>query len=122
MKNIPSIQLQPFSKLLEKATTILGISTAGSFRAPALDGEIVYSKNNVCVHQAITNKPVPGYFSLRCSTAETVSEELVASRGVVVLLVLLLLLPCEVGFWVIDCRGASECDLALWVEAETEID
>lgn len=64
---------QPLSKMLEKATSLLGISNTP--KAPALDGEIVYSKNNVCVHQAGSDDPAPGYLSLRCSTSDTVSHK-----------------------------------------------
>lgn len=77
LERFPSISglQQPFSKLIEKATTALrfSVSNQNSLRAPALDGEIVYSKNNVCVHQLGTSEPVPGYLSLRCSMADVVS-------------------------------------------------
>lgn len=63
---------QPLSKMFEKASSLLGLSNTA--KAPALDGEIVYSKNNVCVHQTGSDEPAPGYLSLRCSTAEKVSE------------------------------------------------
>lgn len=64
---------QPLTKLFERASSILGISSPGAIKAPALDGEIVYSKNNVCVHQLGSEEPAPGYLSLRCSISEKVS-------------------------------------------------
>lgn len=67
----PKFQLQePFSKMIERAGSLFGISS--SVKAPALDGEIVYSKNNVCVHGSEGNGPVPGYLSLRCSLPHAV--------------------------------------------------
>ena len=64
---------QPLSKMFDKATSLLGLSNTP--KAPALDGEIVYSKNNVCVHQAGSDDPAPGYLSLRCSNSENVSTD-----------------------------------------------
>ncbi|KAF6039399.1 TBC1D16 [Bugula neritina] len=67
--SIPKLSIQqPFSKIIEKATSLFNIST--DVKVPALDGEIVYSKNNVCVHQVGGEERVPGYLSLRCSITE----------------------------------------------------
>jgi len=69
--SIPKLSIQqPFSKIIEKATSLFNIST--DVKVPALDGEIVYSKNNVCVHQVGGEERVPGYLSLRCSITEMV--------------------------------------------------
>lgn len=62
---------EPFSKIFEKASSLLALFS-GAPKAPALDGEILYSKNNVCVHQIGSEDPVPGYLSLRCSISEMV--------------------------------------------------
>lgn len=61
--------------MFEKASSLLRFSNS-SAKAPALDGEIVYSKNNVCVEQTGrsggSESRVPGYLSLRCSATEQV--------------------------------------------------
>ncbi|XP_071796774.1 TBC1 domain family member 16-like [Asterias amurensis] len=57
------------SFLLKKFSDFLGISDPEYVKAPPLDGEIIYCKNNVCVHPpsnlAKTAEHYPGYLTLR---------------------------------------------------------
>lgn len=78
------MQLVPFTRLLQRASNLLGLSgnslPAAAHRAPPpIDGEIVYSKNNVCIHQASSGdlRQIPGYFTLRCQSDEVCGTTLV---------------------------------------------
>jgi len=60
--------------LFRKATNLLGFGWDKT-RRPALDGEIIYCKNNVCVHPpANLNKSAadhfPGYLNIRSQDDE----------------------------------------------------
>ena len=63
-----------FSNLFRKATNLFGLSGPDRLRPPPLDGEIVYCKNNVCVHPpANLNKNgdhYPGYLNIRSQDDE----------------------------------------------------
>ncbi|KAL5019137.1 hypothetical protein ScPMuIL_004859 [Solemya velum] len=58
-----------FSSLVRKATNFLGFGGEDSLKPPPLDGEIIYCKNNVCVHPpaplTLDSEHHPGYLSLR---------------------------------------------------------
>jgi len=62
--------------LFRKATNLLGFGGDDSrTRPPPLDGEIIYCKNNVCVHPpAVLNKSTtdhfPGYLNIRSQDDE----------------------------------------------------
>jgi len=62
--------------LFRKATNLLGFSGDDSkTRPPPLDGEIIYCKNNVCVHppanlQKKTTDHFPGYLNIRSQDDE----------------------------------------------------
>ncbi|KAK6169034.1 hypothetical protein SNE40_020163 [Patella caerulea] len=57
-----------FSSIFKKATNLLGIGT-DSVKSPPLDGEIIYCKNNVCVHPpaplTLEVEHHPGYLTVR---------------------------------------------------------
>jgi hypothetical protein len=62
---------------IRKASNLLGLGgdTGGRLRPPPLDGEIIYCKNNVCVHPpANLNKSssdhYPGYLNIRSQDDE----------------------------------------------------
>jgi len=62
--------------LFRKATNLLGFGGDDSTsQAPPLDGEIIYCKNNVCVHPPAnlnksTNDHFPGYLNIRSQDDE----------------------------------------------------
>ncbi|XP_071106682.1 TBC1 domain family member 16-like isoform X2 [Haliotis cracherodii] len=57
-----------FSNIFKKATSLLGIG-GDALKPPPLDGEIIYCKNNVCVHPpaplSLDAEHYPGYLTLR---------------------------------------------------------
>ncbi|XP_022093550.1 TBC1 domain family member 16-like [Acanthaster planci] len=69
------------SFLLKKFSDFLGISDPEYIRAPPLDGEIIYCKNNVCVHPpsslAKTAEHYPGYLTLRSQGNGRVASSLI---------------------------------------------
>jgi len=64
------------TSLFRKATNLLGFGGDDSrLRPPPLDGEIVYCKNNVCVHppsnlNKSTSDHFPGYLNIRSQDDE----------------------------------------------------
>ncbi|KAK3089568.1 hypothetical protein FSP39_004673 [Pinctada imbricata] len=69
-----------FSSIFKKATHLLGLGT-DNLKPPPLDGEIIYCKNNVCVHPP---RPLsvmdpeqhhPGYLTLRSQSDEVCTGE-----------------------------------------------
>lgn len=67
------------SDFIRKATNLLGFgSDAGRYNPPPLDGEIIYCKNNVCVHPPANlnksaNDHYPGYLNIRSQDDEVSS-------------------------------------------------
>ena len=61
---------ESLSKLVGKATSLFKFSSNNASKAPVLDGEIVYCKNNVCIHSSGSTEPIPGYLSLHCSVPQ----------------------------------------------------
>ena len=61
---------ESLSKLVGKATSLFKFSSSNASKAPVLDGEIVYCKNNVCIHSSGSTEPIPGYLSLHCSVPQ----------------------------------------------------
>lgn len=63
-----------FSNLVKKASNFLGLGSPESPSAPPLDGEIIYCKNNVCVHPPASLCPdvehYPGYLNIRSQDDE----------------------------------------------------
>ena len=64
--------------IFKKATTLLGIGS-DHLKPPPLDGEIIYCKNNVCVHPPATlaiqsEEHHPGYLTLRSQNDDDVSN------------------------------------------------
>ena len=57
-----------FSTMFKKATNLLGIG-GSDLKPPPLDGEIIYCKNNVCVHPpaplTLDSEHHPGYLNIR---------------------------------------------------------
>lgn len=55
--------------MFRKASSFLGFSNTDSLKPPPLDGEIIYSKNNVCVHPpaplSLDVEHHPGYLTIR---------------------------------------------------------
>ena len=72
----PSMAL---SSLFKKASNLLGLSSPE--KPPPLDGEIVYCKNNVCVHPpAVLSSEVehyPGYLNIRSQDDEVLGHTLI---------------------------------------------
>lgn len=70
-----------FTSLFKKASHLLGFSTHESLRPPPVDGEIIYCKNNVCVHPPVSlgtdTKPIPGYLNVRCQGDEIIGSTLI---------------------------------------------
>ncbi|GAB1597558.1 TBC1 domain family member 16-like isoform X1 [Argonauta hians] len=58
-----------FGSMFRKASNFLGFSNTDTLKPPPLDGEIVYSKNNVCVHPpaplSLDAEHHPGYLTIR---------------------------------------------------------
>jgi hypothetical protein len=63
-----------FSSLFKKASTFLGLSSPETGKSPPLDGEIIYCKNNVCVHPPVPLRQAsqhhPGYLTIRTQNDE----------------------------------------------------
>ncbi|KAK3598747.1 hypothetical protein CHS0354_028799 [Potamilus streckersoni] len=63
--------LMAFSNIFKKATSLLGLGT-NNLKPPPLEGEIIYCKNNVCVHPpaplSLDTEHHPGYLTLRSHT------------------------------------------------------
>lgn len=62
--------------IFKKATSILGLGSE-HLKPPPLDGEIIYCKNNVCVHPPATlavdsEEHHPGYLTLRSQNDDDV--------------------------------------------------
>jgi len=67
-----------FSSIFKKASNLLGLSSPTNLKPPPLDGEIIYCKNNVCVHPPATlnsdkDEHHQGYLTLR-STSDKVIQ------------------------------------------------
>ncbi|XP_059157121.1 TBC1 domain family member 16-like isoform X2 [Physella acuta] len=64
-----------FSNIFKKASNLLGIGGTDSLRPPPLDGEIIYCKNNVCVHPPasllLETEHHPGYLTLRAQQSQS---------------------------------------------------
>jgi hypothetical protein len=65
------------TSLFRKATNLLGLGgdSGSPSRPPPLDGEIIYCKNNVCVHPPAnlnkgTGEHFPGYLNIRSQDDE----------------------------------------------------
>ena len=67
-----------FSTFFKKATNLLGLSSPESARPPPLDGEIIYCKNNVCVHPPALLRAeadhYPGYLNIRSQSDEVFQQ------------------------------------------------
>lgn len=63
-----------FSTIFKKATNLLGIG-GSDLKPPPLDGEIIYCKNNVCVHPpaplTMDSEHHPGYLNIRSQMEKT---------------------------------------------------
>ncbi|XP_021367695.1 uncharacterized protein LOC110459663, partial [Mizuhopecten yessoensis] len=66
--------MMAFSTIFKKASNLLGIGS-DSPKHPPLDGEIIYCKNNVCVHppapMTMDTEHHPGYLTLRSQHEES---------------------------------------------------
>ncbi|XP_076461317.1 uncharacterized protein LOC143293874 [Babylonia areolata] len=62
------------SNIVKKASNLLRLSGSDSPKPPPLDGEIIYCKNNVCVHPPasllVDSEHHPGYLTLRAHQSE----------------------------------------------------
>ena len=64
------------SGFIRRATNLLGLGAgAERYKPPPLDGEIIYCKNNVCVHPPANlnksaNDHFPGYLNIRSQEDE----------------------------------------------------
>ena len=62
------------SSIVKKASSLLRFSSSDSLKPPPLDGEIIYCKNNVCVHPPasllVDSEHHPGYLTLRAHQSE----------------------------------------------------
>ena len=62
-----------FSYFLKKASSMFGLNI-GATKAEHIDGEIIYCKNNVCVHPPASlangNEHNPGYLTVRAQKDE----------------------------------------------------
>ena len=81
------------SSIVKKASSLLRLGSSDSLKPPPLDGEIIYCKNNVCVHPPasllVDSEHHPGYLTLRAHQSE------VSSR--IFFIVKLLTLLCSVS-------------------------
>ncbi|KAH9504063.1 hypothetical protein Btru_067655 [Bulinus truncatus] len=63
-----------FSHIFKKASSLLGLTGSENLRPPPLDGEIIYCKNNVCVHPPasllLDTEHHPGYLTLRAQQSQ----------------------------------------------------
>ena len=64
------------TSLFKKATDLLGLTSPEHLRPPPLDGEIIYCKNNVCVHPPAALRcegdHFPGYLNIRSQDDEVI--------------------------------------------------
>ena len=64
--------------ILKKFSDFLGISDPEYVRAPPLDGEIIFCKNNVCVHPpsmlSTSVEHHPGYLTIRAQKVDAVAD------------------------------------------------
>lgn len=62
------------STIVKKASSLLRLGSSDSLKPPPLDGEIIYCKNNVCVHPPasllLDSEHHPGYLTLRAHQNE----------------------------------------------------
>lgn len=60
--------IMAFSSIFKKATSLFGLG-GDELKHPPLDGEIIYCKNNVCVHPpaplVMDSEHHPGYLTIR---------------------------------------------------------
>ncbi len=65
--------IMAFTNLLKKASNLLGLNSDDG-RPPPMDGEIIYCKNNVCVHPPASlrteSRHHPGYLNIRSQDDE----------------------------------------------------
>ena len=58
-----------FSSLFKRASNLLGLGSPEHVKPPPLDGEIIFCKNNVCVHPpaklSSETQHYPGYLNIR---------------------------------------------------------
>ncbi|CAL1527055.1 unnamed protein product [Lymnaea stagnalis] len=70
-----------FSNIFKKASNLFGLSGSESLRPPPLDGEIIYCKNNVCVHPPasllLDTEHHPGYLTLRAQQSQSCRPTLI---------------------------------------------
>ncbi|ELU09246.1 hypothetical protein CAPTEDRAFT_175014 [Capitella teleta] len=70
-----------FTDLLKKATNFLGIGSPETARPPPLDGEIIFCKNNVCVHPPASLSTeiehYPGYLNIRSQEDKVLNSTLI---------------------------------------------
>lgn len=66
--------LMALSTIVKKASSLLRLGSSDSLKPPPLDGEIIYCKNNVCVHPPasllLDSEHHPGYLTLRAHQNE----------------------------------------------------
>ena len=69
-----SDMVMALSSIVKKASSLLRFSSSDSLKPPPLDGEIIYCKNNVCVHPPasllVDSEHHPGYLTLRAHQSE----------------------------------------------------
>ena len=74
----PSPAMLTLGNLFRKASNFLGIGSP-DFKPPPLDGEIIYCKNNVCVHPPARlshhGEHFPGYLNIRSQDDEVRAGE-----------------------------------------------
>lgn len=96
--------IMSFTDLLKKATNFLGIGSPETHRPPPLDGEIIFCKNNVCVHPpaALTNEleHYPGYLNIRSQDDKV----------------------CELSMLLCDCGHIYPFLTGSWVHADLDMD
>ena len=68
------------SSIVKKASSLLRFGGSDSLKPPPLDGEIIYCKNNVCVHPPasllVDSEHHPGYLTLRAHQSEVCAVSL----------------------------------------------
>ena len=66
--------------IFKKASSLFGLGGTDSLRPPPLDGEIIYCKNNVCVHPPasllVESEHHPGYLTLRAQQNQVICTAL----------------------------------------------
>lgn len=69
-----SNDMMSISSIFKKASSLLGLGFADSLKPPPLDGEIIYCKNNVCVHPpaplTLEVSHHPGYLTVKSQMDE----------------------------------------------------